>query len=139
MERFAGIDSGSWNTKAAVIDATNPSVGRDGEIATAALRMGAGLHTASLLPGAKLVRAFNAIGAARFGQGGRFPDGTRIGVPIAGDDTPAIGYASSLISATGFEPVLVGNLDFGRHLRPGTPLAGEHSPSEIKRIAAGLA
>jgi hypothetical protein len=26
----------------------------------------------------------------------------------------------------------------GRHLMPGTPLAGEHKPDEIRRIAATL-
>jgi hypothetical protein len=26
----------------------------------------------------------------------------------------------------------------GRYLRPGTPLAGEHTPEEIRRIAATL-
>lgn len=124
--------------KAAVIDATNPFPGRDGEVANEALRVGAGLHTASMLPGAKIVRAFNAIGAARLAHGGRAIDGTRIGIPMAGDDPSALGYASSLVEATGFEPVIVGNLDFGKHLRPGAPLAGERSAAEIRRIAAGL-
>jgi hypothetical protein len=34
--------------------------------------------------------------------------------------------------------VLVGGLEMGRHLVPGTPLAGEHTPEEIRRIAASL-
>ena len=36
------------------------------------------------------------------------------------------------------EPVLIGGLEMGRHLIPGTPLAGEHSAEEIRQIAAGL-
>jgi hypothetical protein len=47
-----------------VIDTCNPFVGRDGEIANWAREKGAGLASAELLPGARLVRAFNAIGAS---------------------------------------------------------------------------
>jgi len=124
--------------KALVFDATNPFPARDGAAAEESLKMGAGLHTQSLLPGARIVRAFNAIGAARFGQGGKAADGTRIGIPIAGDDAKALALASELIAETGFEAVVVGNLDFGKHLRPGTPLAGERSAAEIRKVAATL-
>jgi 8-hydroxy-5-deazaflavin:NADPH oxidoreductase len=34
--------------------------------------------------------------------------------------------------------VLVGGLEMGRYLMPGTPLAGERPPEEVKRIAATL-
>jgi len=34
--------------------------------------------------------------------------------------------------------VIVGGLDMGKYLRPGTPLSGEHSPDEVRRIAATL-
>jgi predicted dinucleotide-binding enzyme len=116
-----------------VIDACNPFPHRDGEVATWARKKGAGRATAELLPGAKLVRAFNAISWARL------PDiGKGTGMPIAGEDARAIELASQLIRAVGFEPVLVGDLEMGRHLVPGTPLAGEHTPEEIRRIAASL-
>jgi predicted dinucleotide-binding enzyme len=59
-------------------------------------------------------------------------------MPIAGDDADAIAVASRLIRDIGYEPVLVGGLAMGRHLMPGTPLAGEHTPAEIRRIAATL-
>jgi len=59
-------------------------------------------------------------------------------MPIAGDDAQAIAIASRLIRDIGFEPVLVGGLAMGRHLMPGTPLAGELAPDEIRRIAATL-
>ena len=62
----------------------------------------------------------------------------KIGVPIAGDDKGAIDLASALIREVGFEPVLVGDLAMGKYLVPGTPLAGEHTPDEIKQIAATL-
>jgi len=34
--------------------------------------------------------------------------------------------------------VVVGDLAMGKHLMPGTALAGEHAPAEIRRIAATL-
>ena len=119
-----------------VIDTCNPFTHRDGEIATWAREKGAGLASAELLPGARLVRAFNAIGAARMGSAHEEPG--RIGMPIAGDDDQAIALASRLIRDIGYEPVLVGGLAMGKHLMPGTPLAGERTPEEIRKIAAGL-
>ncbi len=119
-----------------VIDTCNPFPGRDGEIAEWARKIGAGLASAELLPGARIVRAFNAVGAFRMGQVHQEPG--RVGMPIAGDDAKAIEIASRLIRDIGFEPVLVGGLAMGKHLMPGTPLAGEHSPAEIRRIAATL-
>jgi predicted dinucleotide-binding enzyme len=119
-----------------VIDASNPFPQRDGEIANRAREQGAGRVSAELLPGARIVRAFNAVGAARMGQVHEQPG--RVGMPIAGDDKEAIEVASKLIREIGFEPVLVGGLDKGKYLMPGTPLAGEHSPEEIRKIAATL-
>jgi predicted dinucleotide-binding enzyme len=119
-----------------VIDACNPFPQRDGEIANRAREKGAGYVSAELLPGARIVRAFNAIGAARMGQAHEKPGHT--GMPIAGDDKAAVEVASRLIREIGFEPVLVGGLDKGKYLMPGTPLAGEHSPEEIRKIAASL-
>ena len=119
-----------------VIDTCNPFVSRDGEIATWAREKGAGLASAELLPGARIVRAFNAIGAARMGTAHEDPG--RVGMPIAGDDAEAIAVASRLIRDVGYEPVLIGGLAKGKHLVPGTPLAGERAPDEIRRIAATL-
>ena len=119
-----------------VLDACNPFPQRDGEIATQAREKGAGLVSAELLPGARIVRAFNAIGAARMGAAHEAPG--RVGMPIAGDDKQAIEVASRLIRDLGYEPVLIGGLTMGKHLMPGTPLAGEHTPDEVRRLAATL-
>ena len=119
-----------------VIDTCNPFVSRDGEIATWAREKGAGLASKELLPGARIVRAFNAIGAFRMGRAHAEPG--RIGMPIAGDDRGAIAIASRLIRDIGYEPVLIGGLEMGKYLMPGTPLAGERPPEEIRRIAATL-
>lgn len=120
----------------AVIDTCNPVASRDGEVATWAAKKGAGLASAELLPGARIVRAFNAIGYARMAAAHEQPG--RIGMPIAGDDAHAIALASRLIRDIGYEPVLIGGLAKGKHLVPGTPLAGEHTPEEIRKIAAAL-
>jgi 8-hydroxy-5-deazaflavin:NADPH oxidoreductase len=119
-----------------VIDACNPFPNRDGEIANWAREKGAGLASAELLPGARIVRAFNAVGAARMAEAHREPG--RIGMPIAGDDKEAIDIASRLIRDIGYEPVLIGGLDMGKHLIPGTALAGERTPDEVRKIAKTL-
>jgi predicted dinucleotide-binding enzyme len=120
-----------------VIDTSNPIVARDGEVAVAARKVGAGVASAEYLPGARIVRAFNAISAGRMAVAST--NSVRIGMPIAGDDEKAIGIASALVRDVGYEPVLVGTLaGMGKYLLPGTPLAGERSPDEIRKVAATL-
>ena len=125
--------------KQLVIDVSNPIARRDGDaiVSWVAEQGGAGLATAKLLPGAHLVRAFNAINFRRLTEDAH-RTGEPIGVPIAGDDPKAIALASRLIKEIGFEPVLVGGLAMGKYLVPGTPLAGEHTPTEIRQIVATL-
>ena len=132
-----GKDVASLIKGKVLIDASNPIVARDGEIATWAREKGAGAASAELLPGARIVRAFNAVGAARLPEIAKL-QGDRPGMPIAGDDAKAIEVASGLVRDVGFEPVLVGPLVMGKHLIPGTPLAGERTPAEIRKIAATL-
>jgi predicted dinucleotide-binding enzyme len=119
-----------------IIDACNPFPSRDGEIADWAREKGAGLASAELLAGAHVVRAFNAVGAARMATAYKEPG--RVGMPIAGDDAEALGVASELIRAIGYEPVIVGGKEMGKYLMPGTALAGERSAEEIRKIAVGL-
>lgn len=119
-----------------IIDACNPFPSRDGEIAEWARKKGAGLASAELLPGARIVRAFNAVGAARMGAAHEDPG--KFGMPIASEDAEAAELASSLIRDVGYEPVLIGGLDKGRYLVPGTALSGERSAAEIREIAASL-
>jgi predicted dinucleotide-binding enzyme len=119
-----------------VLNASNPSPQRDGDIANEARAKGAGLFDQQLMPGAHIVRAFNAVGAARMASAHEDPG--KIGMPIAGDDKKAIGVATQLIREVGFEPILVGGLDMGKYLMPGTALSGEHTPEEVRSIAATL-
>ncbi|HWB51348.1 MAG TPA: NAD(P)-binding domain-containing protein [Stellaceae bacterium] len=125
--------------KRLLVDVSNPIPRRDGEDFVKQVNEmgGPGLVTAKYFPGAKLVRGFNAIGAGRLAGDAAKSDG-KIGVPIAGDDKTAIDLAAALIVEAGLEPVLVGGLAMGKYLVPGTPLAGEHSPAELKHIAATL-
>jgi 8-hydroxy-5-deazaflavin:NADPH oxidoreductase len=125
--------------KQLVIDVSNPIPRRDGEEFVKRINDegGAGLATQKAMPGAKLVRAFNAIGAGQL-AGLAHRQGEPAGVPIAGDDQNALALASRLIREIGFEPVVVGGLAMGKYLVPGTPLAGVHTPAEIKQIAATL-
>jgi predicted dinucleotide-binding enzyme len=126
-------------TKALVIDVSNPSAPRDGEDLVKRVNEegGAGLATQKALPGAHLVRAFNAIGSAQL-TALAHRAGEPVGVPIAGGDEKALALASGLITEIGFEPVVVGGLAMGKYLVPRTPLGGVHTPAEIRQIAATL-
>jgi hypothetical protein len=118
-----------------VINASNPFPQRDGDIADQARAQGAGLFDAQLLPGALVVRAFNAVPAAHMATA--HEEAGKIGMPIAGDKK-AIDIATRLVRQIGFEPVVIGGPDMGKYLMPGTPLAGEHTPDEVRSIAATL-
>jgi predicted dinucleotide-binding enzyme len=131
-----GKDLGALLKGRIVIDTCNPFLERDGETGKWAQEKGAGLASAELLPGARIVRAFNAVGAARMAQASKTAG--RYGMPIAGDDAKAIAVVSGLVRDIGYEPVLIGGLAMGRHLVPRQPLAGERSPEEIRKIAATL-
>src|SRR3989449_3009161 len=126
-------------TKPLVMDICNPIARRDGEdvVKWANEQGGAGLASAKLMPGARIVRAFNAISYRRVGEIAHRPGGL-VGVPIAGDDPKAITLAEGIIRGIGLEPVLVGGLAMGKYLLPGTPLAEEHTPAELRQIASGL-
>jgi 8-hydroxy-5-deazaflavin:NADPH oxidoreductase len=118
-----------------VINASNPFPQRDGDIAAQAQKQGAGLFDSHLLQGAFVVRAFNAVPAAKMASAHEDPG--KIGMPVAGDKR-AIPLASRLIREIGFVPVVVGGLDMAKYCMPGTPLSGEHTPDEVRSIAATL-
>jgi 8-hydroxy-5-deazaflavin:NADPH oxidoreductase len=126
---------GNSLVKKVVINASNPFPQRDGEIADRAREQGAGLFDAHMFPGAFIIRAFNAVAAAR--MAGAHEEPGKVGMPIAGDKA-AVEIASRLVRDAGFVPVVVGDLEMAKYLMPGTPLAGEHTPDEVSRIAATL-
>ena len=131
-----GKEVGSLLKGKIVIDTCNPFPSRDGEIANWAREKGAGVASAELLPGARLVRAFNAVSWLQMADASK--GSQRMAMPMASDDAEAVQVVSELVREVGYEPVLIGPLAMGRHLMPGTPLAGEHTPAEIRKIAATL-
>lgn len=106
-----------------LLDAGNPMAHRDGEVATQVTTegKGSGVWTARQLPGARVVKAFNTVyfqTLAREAHSKR----ERLGIPLASDDTGALGVAAALVKDAGFEPVVVGELTQARLFDPGTPV-----------------
>ena len=132
-----GVELGELINDKIIIDASNPIVSRDGEMAIAAREQGVGLASITFLPKARIVRAFNAIPAAKMAEAASKHE--QYAMPIAGDEPQAIRIVSELIRQVGYEPVLVGSLaKMGKYLIPGTPLAGEKSVDELHKIASEL-
>ena len=104
-----------------VIDTSNPYPERDGVIAEVARKEPGGMGTfvARLLPGARIVRAFNTV---------YFEDlektvnnrGEKIGIPIAGDDREGLTAAGELVEHAGLDPVVVGSLSASKLFDVGT-------------------
>jgi predicted dinucleotide-binding enzyme len=107
-----------------VIDLGNPYPDRDGPMAAVALRKGTGAASADYLPGVRLVRAFNAIGSDELERHAHRA-GTKLGIPIAGDDLAAVVTVSHLVEDAGFDPVIVGNLSRAREFDAGTRVYGQ--------------
>lgn len=104
-----------------VIDTSNPYPERDGAIAEEARKDPGGMGTflARLLPGARIIRAFNTV---------YFEDlkrttttgGEKIGIPIAGDDKEGLEAAVELVERAGLDPVVVGDLSTSKSFDVGT-------------------
>jgi predicted dinucleotide-binding enzyme len=102
-----------------VLDTGNPYPQRDGEMANDARKRGTGVTSAELLPGAKLVRAFNAL---------RYQDlksesnrkGDKVAIPLAADDAEAMKVAAQLVKDAGFDPVEVGPLSRAKEFDVGS-------------------
>lgn len=116
-----GEDIGYLMQGKVVIDLTNPRADRDGPLTDEWLEMGTGLAMAQYLPGARLVKAFNSLGARMLANPiGR--SGEKVGVPIAGDDAEARDIVADLVRDTGLEPVMVGRLERAKEFDRGSPV-----------------
>ncbi len=116
-----GRDIGPLLRGKIVIDMTNPRADRDGERETAEwLATGTGQAMAQYLPGARVVKAFNTLGAGMLANPA--PNGVPIGVPIAGDDAEDRERVAALVRDAGFEPVIVGPLARAKEFDRGTPV-----------------
>jgi 8-hydroxy-5-deazaflavin:NADPH oxidoreductase len=108
-----------------VIDTSNPYPERDGVIAEEARKEPGGMGTfvARLLPGARIVRAFNTV---------YFEDlkktmnrgGEKIGIPIAADDQEGLKAVIELVEHAGLDPVVVGGLSTSKLFDVGAAVYG---------------
>jgi predicted dinucleotide-binding enzyme len=115
-----------------VVDAGNAVIARDGEIAKPAREDGVGLTTAKLFPGARVVRAFNILGSGRLKELANRP-GSRLAIPMAGDDPEALKVASALVREAGFDPVVLGSLQRSKLFEQGGPLYGAQMSADEMR------
>ncbi|CAA9398723.1 MAG: hypothetical protein AVDCRST_MAG03-1078 [uncultured Rubrobacteraceae bacterium] len=93
------------------------------------------------LPGARVVKAFNATYFVRLRDNGR-PDAPveeREAILLSGDDEEAKGIVSGLIEEIGFAPVDVGTLAESRRQEPGSPAYNvAMRPAEASEMLAGM-
>ncbi len=113
LKALPGLDAGIKKALMGkiVIDTSNPYPERDGVLAEEARKEpgGMGIVVARLLPGARIVRAFNSV---------YFKDlektvnskGEKIGIPIAADDQEGLNTVEELVKQAGLDPVVVGGL-----------------------------
>jgi len=120
-----------------LLDTCNPIPQRDGDMAIEAKAAGAGISSARLLPGARVVRAFNSVGY-RMLQSEAHRAGERIAIPLASDDAEALVVAVALVQEAGFEPVVVGPLARAREFDPGMPVFGKALTAAQLRDALSL-
>ena len=92
------------------------------------------------LPGARVVKAFNAIVWTTLRDDGRpAGDPDRLGIPISGDDEQAKRTVAALIDEIGFDAVDAGTLaEGGRRHQVGAPAYTQGLPTaELRALLAG--
>jgi predicted dinucleotide-binding enzyme len=104
-----------------VMDAGNPYPSRDGDMAVRDRQRGTGAAAKEYFPGARVVRAFNAINSGPLASQA-FAKPERLGIPLAADDPEAMKVAEQLVRDAGFDPVPVGPLSRAREFDVGTPV-----------------
>lgn len=120
-----------------VIDPNNPVPARDGEIAVQAKEKGAALSTAALLPGARIVRAFNSWGYALMAREANRA-APRMAIPVAADDPAALKLGMQLVSDAGFDPVAAGSLADSKAFDLGSSVSGRVMSADEMRQALKL-
>jgi predicted dinucleotide-binding enzyme len=122
-----------------VIDTSNPYPERDGAIAEEARKEPGGMGTfvARLLPGARIVRAFNSVYSEdlkkTINKGGE-----KIGIPIASDDQEGLEAAEELVKRAGLDPVVVGSLSTSKLFDVGTAVYATSAPARKIREKLNL-
>jgi 8-hydroxy-5-deazaflavin:NADPH oxidoreductase len=120
-----------------VIDPNNPVPSRDGEMAVQAKEKGAAVSTAAILPGARLVRAFNSWGYQTMAREANRP-APRMAIPVAADDPAALKLGMQLVSDAGFDPVAAGSLAASKAYDLGSSVSGKVMTAEEMRKALSL-
>ncbi len=129
-----GKDFGPLMQGKVVMDCSNPSPRRDGEMADAAREKGSGVATQEYIPGTRVVRAFGTINF-RVALENAHREGEKIAIPIAGDDADALRIASNLVIDAGFDPVVVGGLASSKLFDYGGPGSGTNTTAkELRKI-----
>jgi 8-hydroxy-5-deazaflavin:NADPH oxidoreductase len=106
-----------------VIDPNNPVPSRDGDMAVEARAKGAGVSSAALLPGARMVRSFNSWGYSTMAREANRP-APRMALPVAADDPAALKLGMQLVSDAGFDPVAAGSLAASKAFDLGSSVSG---------------
>jgi predicted dinucleotide-binding enzyme len=106
-----------------VVDPNNPVPSRDGEMGAQAREKGAGVSTAALLPGARVVRAFNSWGYGLMAREANRP-APRMAIPVAADDPAALKLGMQLVADAGFDPVNAGSLAASKAFDLGSSVSG---------------
>ena len=120
-----------------VIDPNNPVPARDGELGAQAKEKGAAVSTAAILPGARLVRAFNSWGYATMAREANRP-APRMAIPVASDDPGALKVGLQLVSDAGFDPVPAGSLAASKAFDLGSSVSGRVLTADEMRKALSL-
>lgn len=121
-----------------LIDAGNAVAARDKDVMALVQEKGIGMVTASLFPGARVVRAFNTLNY-RILQAQAHRPGAPLAIPVAGDDAQALEVAAGLVRDAGFDPVVVGALSRATEFAMGGPGYGKEVDAAALRQILGLA
>src|SRR5439155_11864388 len=115
-----------------VVDPNNPVPSRDGELGAQAKEKGAAVSTAAILPGARLVRAFNSWGYQTMAREANRP-APRMAIPVAADDSQALKVGVQLVRDAGFDPVPAGSLAASKAFDLGSSVSGKVMTAEEMR------
>jgi len=120
-----------------VIDPNNPVPARDGELGAQAKEKGAAVSTAAILPGARLVRAFNSWGYQKMASEANRP-APRMAIPVASDDAAALKVGLQLVQDAGFDAVPAGSLAASKAFDLGSSVSGKVMTADEMRKALSL-